>query len=183
MRRLGDRQFTTWHLMAAVAIAAGPISIVSSMPALFSVLLLVLAAFIAAAILFARMATRPRFSPLTLLIAVAAVGVTIGGEKIRWRLEDFRSQASLLSVKERSATREASMADRNVAVYIRRADRWRSRGDAEFARIVSDRAEWWAGIASRHRRRAAYYASRRSKYERAASRPWLAVPPDPPLPE
>ena len=46
-------------------------------------------------------------------------------------------------------------------------------------KIVADHARRQAEF---HQRRATYHAALTRKYEAAADRPWLSVPPDPPQP-
>jgi hypothetical protein len=46
-----------------------------------------------------------------------------------------------------------------------------------------DRIGWWREQEKRLRQYADYLSELRSKYERAARRPWLPVPPDPPEPD
>jgi len=69
------------------------------------------------------------------------------------------------------------------AVMVRKAREYRHAAarHAIKARII----ELEAGPAtiSKDRERAAYHSRMKGKYDRAASRPWLPVPPDPPPPK
>lgn len=105
----------------------------------------------------------PRFRIRTLMIAVAVAALFAGaGVGLLRRRSAFQRRAAVYA---RAANEEGL-----VGMYIERRYHW---GPAEPEKP----------IIQAHYRRSDHYDALRAKYERAARRPWLPVPPDPPAPD
>ena len=102
----------------------------------------------------------PRFRLRTLLILVALSAVPLALIQVRRRREHYRVQAELHGSLEQFF--RAGIAGMGATIGGRTSSQLRS---------------------IREPRRVAYHAALRAKYERAAARPWLPVPPDPPPPD
>ena len=98
---------------------------------------------------------RVRFTVRRMMVAVAIAGVLVGGLRMR------RLSAVYQALSESNANDE----DFYLAAL---SDRFKL-GHPSYERTFRDRLD--------------YHRSMRVKYERAARRPWLPVPPDPPEPE
>ncbi len=115
-------------------------------------------------------------------VGLRAVAEVARAAERRWR--GYRRRAAshaeheqefrLLSLAADQAAVEASEA----GAPDRRSDQDEDEGPEDRA-ILSSR---WAGRAADLRAMASYHEFLKRKYERAATRPWLPVPPDPPPP-
>ena len=146
---------------------------------------------------------RARFRLRTLLVAVAVVGILLGGlvwtERMRRRAASFRARAvwhhqhEQLSLRMAARMRQrAARSERFRLEYARRAaieeepSRFAALDLHSYTRAARSWAEWksqaieWVGKCSRL---ADYQGRLRQRYQRAATRPWLPVPPDPPPPD
>jgi hypothetical protein len=79
---------------------------------------------------------------------------------------------------------------RRSAAFQQRAAAYARASDLEFAqgRYIEQRYPWGPAEPEKveieaHNRRKNHFAALRAKYQRAASRPWFPVPPDPPEPK
>ena len=106
----------------------------------------------------------PRMTTRRWMIAVAVVSLPLWGTQMRERHRELREIAARHALEERMNRYllDTAPVDGNVA------------GVAE-ERLQMIRERWL--------RSANYYAAFARKYERAARRPWLPVPPDPSPPE
>ncbi len=103
----------------------------------------------------------PRFRLRTMMILVAVLALSLSAAVLWLRREQYRRLAEVYSLTEK----------------VLRVDSHMARGTAAFPLLdLSDSMD-------RNARQADYYARLRRKYERAATRPWLPVAPDPPPPE
>jgi hypothetical protein len=131
---------------------------------------------------------RGRLTVRRMMIAVAVIALAfeafLWAERIRARQASYRGWAA---VHARHAQRWLTLARRNEDQPDNPKLPPTLMADPEF------RAHWEKGVAAwriqrgpiigAQRRNAAYHASLADKYERATSRPWLPVPPDPPEPK
>jgi hypothetical protein len=128
----------------------------------------------------------PRFRLRTLLIAVAGVAVLIGVDDMRRRRD--RS----LAIRARHAAEEkhcqhmvqahSEVAAQNEAEAKRLREAVRAGADeriAQFAVVIESAAASGRAKAQRQLTLARFHGELRRKYDRAARRPWLPVPPDP----
>lgn len=127
-----------------------------------------------------------RFTIRTLLIAVAVFALLLEGEAVRRRWAYARQMASIHAEAERA---QRFLLDGGVV--IGRDDRGRPTPHAvrrPFTQL-SDMGDGvvggsfgWIGDLDRVsvERQADYHAAQKSRYQRASSHPWIAVPPEPP---
>ena len=116
----------------------------------------------------------PRFRLRTLMIAVAVAGMMLGvGLEVDrlWGVSAARSRSAVF------CRLSGAMARHHARSYDKLAKEWRTEHRTREAIAVLERK------AASLRRDAAYWALKRSNYERAARYPWLPVPPDPPMPK
>lgn len=97
----------------------------------------------------------PRFRLRTLIIAVAVVAVLLGGFALYRRSVGFAALAEAHDVMARNSWTRGSFMGPGGAI-----------GHVEYPTPLTD-----------------HHTRLRDKYRRAASRPWLPVPPDPPPPK
>lgn len=111
------------------------------------------------------------------MIVVAIAGATLGVVRETTRLgrqaEDYARRANIQRTEAGMARREAVYYDEQEARYRATATDARGR----------DHARWAAEMAAWHRRHIERSERLAGLYERAAKRPWVAVPPEPPEPE
>lgn len=105
---------------------------------------------------------RVRFRLRTSLLVVALLAVLMGGAKLKQRHDEHLRVAASHAVQVQRCRLDA-------LVY---ADR------AEGSCVTG---EWWLTLSAYQNRLATYHAGLEAKYRRAAARPWVAVPPDPPM--
>jgi hypothetical protein len=124
----------------------------------------------------------PRFRLRTLLIAVAVAAVAIGGEVMRRRWSICRGGAAFHAQEEKSWIELAETATRTAKFTESAARYWRDRGNTEWA-------EEWGRDAARDAKHAAdlkgiaaSHGRMRRMFERAALRPWAALPREPERP-
>lgn len=142
-----------------------------------------------------------RFRIRTLMIAVAVAGIALGGSALWRRAEARARQARALGTEERRARQQQAECWQRY-LTLKHAALVMARSQAALSRLKEhkfdpesgvdvhesyliimvaakdavrsrDESRRWAQIAER-------YAQQRTKYERAARRPWLPVPPDRP---
>lgn len=104
---------------------------------------------------------RVRFTLRRLMAAVAASAVILGGVRLHRQATDYRSRAAG-SAQTLALIRNGAWGYRLVVGQ-----------DGRWHRVI-DRADLLSLIR--------YHTELRTKYERAAARPWLPVEPDPPEP-
>jgi hypothetical protein len=114
-----------------------------------------------------------------MLIAVASVALLMGGLRLLWLRSAYRKAAVAHLVLEKVA-RTLQRIVENEGKDEREAQiDLGMRVEPESEPVLARRA----GDARLHQRTAEYHAALRQKYERAASRPWVPIAPDPPPPE
>ena len=148
----------------------------------------------------------PRMTTRRWLIAVAVVALSFGGHRLRvglmrehdsrlakaaWHAKaevDYRRLIAAITGPP-ARRRRANPVPTSAALMGAELDRAiRRQFDPPPARSVmadmlKSRAEFSPSRLAYHRRRADYHAELAQKYTRAASRPWLPVEPDPPMPK
>ena len=140
----------------------------------------------------ANASSRVRFTVRRFMVAVAIVALVLGGitEAVRLRRlavgyrlaareHDSREQSSLLEAKLQDLIAEGH---RTYASEIRERFESRRIWNEPGARKQAMLGEWASDDAAFYRRQAAYHAGLKRRYERAASRPWESLTPDPPPP-
>lgn len=110
---------------------------------------------------------RPRLTTRRLMALVAVAAVALGAESTRRRWEGLSS-----TYRHRGFEfwLRAQLAEWKASVRVRRY----GPSDLAYPEI--------ADVISRGRRRSGYFLALSRKYEQAAARPWLPIPPDPPEP-
>jgi len=128
----------------------------------------------------------PRFRIRTLMIAVAVVGLFAWASVIVQRIlrhqRDCRTRIAYAASCEAAALLRVDQAEGGILLWKKHAARCRNGGEPEDAEFWEKDTQWWVDRRDEARVVAAYYREMRSKYDRAASRPWLPLPPDPPPP-
>jgi hypothetical protein len=122
---------------------------------------------------------RVRFTMRGMLIAVASVALLMGGMRLLW----------LRSVYRKAALAHAT--DENLARTLQRMvkNEGKDERELEIAFGIKVQPESEAVTAKRaadtrvNQKTAEYHAALKQKYEKAASRPWVPIAPDPPPPE
>lgn len=139
---------------------------------------------------------RTRFTIRTLMVAVAIsgtiLGVGIGLVHMRNRSAYYQSRAADSATKEtlyanhvRQLETTAADSDRVAGEYSREA---KKRSGPERIFLIASRPLFHGSTetakknAEKCKRIVEYYSMLKTKYQAAASRPWLSVSPDPPPP-
>jgi len=135
---------------------------------------------------------RPRFKTRVIMIVVAVVAVAIGAEMTRRRWEDYRERATWYRILEVSWSTWVARWKQRAAEYRGYVERTKKeaehasteRGDGPEDDVVSaTQAYLFASERAEDcQRQVDYFGRLKTKYERAAWRPWLLVEPDPPAP-
>jgi hypothetical protein len=123
---------------------------------------------------------RVRITVRALMATVAIVAAVSGATALGRRREGYRERADANAEQERAWGNRAEQSESWAATCLREA-----RGDGFISSLydeLMDDARRYQKEAASERRREAYHARLRRKYEHAASRPWLNVAPDPPEP-
>ena len=101
----------------------------------------------------------------------------------------FRRFAESHAIQERSYRTQQPSKDSTAEAGRKQAEMWRRRAEATRSKSAAEAAEaavpaidLFAAQARELGAKADYHASLRRKYEIAASRPWVSVPPDAPPP-
>jgi hypothetical protein len=120
-----------------------------------------------------------RFTVRQMLIAVASVGLLMAGLRLLWLRSVYREAARFHAAYENLARTLQEMVENEGKnereLLIAFGVEVKPESEAVKARRTAD--------ARVNRKTAEYHAALKHKYERAASRPWVPIPPDPPLPE
>ena len=122
---------------------------------------------------------RVRFTVRGMLIAVASIALLMGGLRLVWLRSVYRKAALAHAAYENLARTLQSMVEndgkdeRELAIAI--GMKVAPESEAVRAKRAAD--------ASVNQKTAEYHATLKQKYERAASRPWVALAPDPPPPK
>jgi len=147
---------------------------------------------------------RLRFTVRSMMVAVAVVGVALGGVRMhrlsRHYAKEARHNATLENILLRQKAIATTSARRNEELLSDRmgeslSDRKDDTGTLrlfraymriemkEFDAMSMEYAAKKRKSAVKYARKAAHFAALRRKYERAARYPWLPVAADPPAPE
>jgi hypothetical protein len=129
----------------------------------------------------------PRLTTRRLMATVAVVGILCYGiilaqrsvQYSRLALSHARGEVHSRS-KHRSKASTASAGREQAAMWRRRARETGSKTAAEAALDQEPGIAMYEAAAQAASLKADYHAALSRKYRRAARRPWLAVPPDPP---
>ncbi len=100
---------------------------------------------------------------------------------MRRRRAGFLQKATQYARLERSSLEMITLSNERIADLKSRIDTDGTRGREDVVReanLMLSEARWALEI---DQQEAAYYGGLRQKYERAASRPWITLGPDPPL--
>jgi uncharacterized protein (TIGR03067 family) len=125
----------------------------------------------------------PCFRLRTLLVAVALAALICGGLALQRRRATFLARAQAQAVDLRRWTTFAGAASsiarmfRDMEVQSRE-----SPNNPELREEILEGLRYYEASDDEDRRRIAYHAALKARYERAARYPWLIVPPDPPPP-
>ena len=146
--------------------------------------------------------SRPRFTIRRIMILVAIVGVALGGTilaaRLKRRAELFQTQATFFGSLEKFYQRSRDLHlkslesalefQKKTAELMRETEQIRPGASDLIDQLKSelgikdDRAESLEETIELERKQISYFSLMRRKYQRAASRPWEPVTPDPPLP-
>jgi hypothetical protein len=124
----------------------------------------------------------PRFRIRSLMIAVALAGLLLATARVVYFRRHYQMVAMMHRNKENAYVRQALQAEKRrdwaaLQAKITQALFILSQNDSS-----SRTATQCAALASDMRQRAAWESQLAQKYENAARRPWLFVPPDPLMP-
>jgi len=138
---------------------------------------------------------RPRFTVRRMMVAVAIMAAVLGAGKWLIGLERRRGLFLDRASSHRATVRyyasriallrqRAAEASHHVAYYSRRRVPHFSRQEAEEQRRCYEAFVRRLSIEERRsERKLLDHIGLARKYERAAARPWLDIPPDPPMPD
>jgi hypothetical protein len=122
---------------------------------------------------------RMRFTMRRMLIAVASMALLLGGLRLVWLRSVYREAALARAAYENLARTLQEMVENEGKnereLQIAFGVEVEPESEAVKARRAAD--------ARVNRKTAEYHAALKGKYERAASRPWVLLPPDPRPPE
>jgi hypothetical protein len=122
---------------------------------------------------------RVRFTMRVMLIAVAGVALLMGGLRLLWLRNAYQKAAMAHAAYENLARTLQRMVENEGKDERELLTAFGMEVEPESKAIKEQRA----ADARTNQRTAEYHAALKHKYERAASRPWLSLPPDPPPPE
>ena len=124
------------------------------------------------------MRPRWRLGMLMIAVAVAALALVAGPLRRRdaliLRADYHAAQEQLYAVAAREQADLADLAEGKTTSPLR--------SFLDPSTVARSRAVWYRAAVSVNTNRAAYHAALRSKYKRAAARPWEWIAPDPPPP-
>lgn len=124
---------------------------------------------------------RLRYTLRTLLVLVVLVAVAFGVDGLRRRRAGFLQKSAQYARLEKSSLSMIAVSEERIADLKLRIEDYGARGREDVVREANGMLSEAAWALETDRQEAAYYGGLRRKYERAASRPWVTLEPDPPL--
>jgi hypothetical protein len=122
---------------------------------------------------------RVQFTMRGILIAVACIGLVMGGLRLIWLRSVYRKVALAHAAYEKLA--------RTLQTLVENEDQDERKLEIAFGIKVQSESEAVkakrAADAGVNQKTAEYHAAMKHKYEQAASSPWIPITPDPPRPE
>ena len=124
----------------------------------------------------------PRFRIRSLMIAVAIAGLLLATARVVYFRRHYQMVAMMHRNKENAYVRQALQAEKRRDWAARNASNTQTSSSLSQNDSWSRMATQCDALASDRRQHAAWESQLAQKYEHAASRPWLFVPPDPLMP-
>jgi hypothetical protein len=122
---------------------------------------------------------RVRFTVRGMLIAVASVALLMGGLRLLWLRSVYRKAALAHAAYENLARTLQRMVENDGQEERELEIAFGMKVEPQSEAVKAKRA----ADARMNQETAEYHAALKHKYERAASRPWVPIAPDPPPPE